>query len=189
MLTFVTRCASAPTLQSQRLDQRPPLVDDAMDPLAETAWASRVEEQGPVVAAVEPDAGPGGLRYPRNQNDLVPIVSTGQPGDGSCFALSRAGVRNEADNRHPRGCARTLIGIGAIAYGDDEIRRISGARQCESLLDSRSRTTEDDDGIRATGRVGGRPYEEDGRKHQEQSDEGVEDHKGFASPPMPRRPH
>lgn len=160
---LVTR-ASAPALQRLSLGQSAPLVDDVVDPLAEAAGAGGVEEQDPVIAAVESDAGPGGLGNAGDHDDLRPLVRAGKFGDGPGFALGRTRMRNEADHLHSRWRSGTVSPVEPSR--ENQVGRVSGTGQGETLLYSRSRATEDDDGVRAPRGVGGRPDEEDGGQHQ-----------------------
>jgi len=178
--------ASAAALHRELDYQGSPLVDDILEPLAQTAWAGRVEEQGPVSAAVEEDAGARGLGNARNHNDLVPIVLLSQRCSLPCFALRRAWIGIEADHLHVvyRPVAWLVTWIR-----ENQVGRVSGTGQGETLLYSRSRATEDDDGVRAPRGVGSGPDEEDGGQHQEQRDQRGDGKEDDASPPVPGRPH
>jgi hypothetical protein len=139
-----------------------------------------------VETAVEPNAGPRRLWYPRNHDELVPTVGTREASHGSRLALGGKGIWNETDDRHPAWRWRTLSGIGVMRNRYDEIWRVSGLCQSEAFLQPRSRTTEDDYRVGAPWSVGGWPGEEEGGEYYERGDERGDSDADVSSPPVPR---
>ena len=119
-------------------------IDDVVEPTAETPGTEGAEEEMAVIATVETNLCTRGLRRVRHHNDLVAVMRVGQSRYGSGLPASSQGARQG-----------TLPGLRVVPMGtlsdrhrDREVRGMTGASECETLLEPRSRSTEYNEGVR-----------------------------------------